>query len=124
MHLRGGTTSSDTIAQMLHTNPVVVRRTMAALRDAGYVASTGGRGGGWTLIQELGRLTVGDVHATLARSTTFAFGPAQDNPLCPVEAVVNRFIGDAQNAAERELLKRFSGQSLLTLVTELESERR
>lgn len=46
MHLRGGTTTSGTLAQMLHTNEVVVRRTMAALRTAGMVTSTGGRKGG------------------------------------------------------------------------------
>ncbi|MDF8360813.1 transcriptional regulator, partial [Achromobacter anxifer] len=28
MHLRGGTTTSGTLAQMLHTNEVVVRRSM------------------------------------------------------------------------------------------------
>ena len=42
MHLRGGTTTSDTIAQMLHTQPSLVRRTMAALREAGYVESIAG----------------------------------------------------------------------------------
>ncbi|HYE44453.1 MAG TPA: Rrf2 family transcriptional regulator, partial [Caulobacter sp.] len=38
--------TSDAIAQMLGTNPAVVRRTMAGLRDAGYVRSEKGHGGG------------------------------------------------------------------------------
>lgn len=44
MDLRGGTTTSETIAQMLHTQPSLVRRTMAALRAAGYVESIVGPG--------------------------------------------------------------------------------
>ena len=37
-----GTLTSDAAAIMLGTNPVVIRRTMAGLRDAGYVRSVRG----------------------------------------------------------------------------------
>lgn len=118
MHLRGGSTSSTILAQMLHTNPVVVRRTMAALRDVGYVASTGGRGGGWNLTRALDEITVHDVHVAISSASVFAFGPAEDNPQCPVEAVVNRFVGEAQHAAEQALLERLQGKRLSTLAAE------
>ena len=45
MGLLGGRETSERIAQMLNTNPVVVRRTMASLRQYGIVESEGGRGG-------------------------------------------------------------------------------
>jgi DNA-binding IscR family transcriptional regulator len=38
------------------TNPVVIRRTFAGLREAGIVAATKGHGGGW----RLARTTVDD----------------------------------------------------------------
>ncbi|NRA88555.1 MAG: Rrf2 family transcriptional regulator, partial [Rhizobiales bacterium] len=41
--------TSDKIAKILGTNPVVVRRMMAGLRVKEYVVSTKGAGGGWTL---------------------------------------------------------------------------
>ena len=47
MGLLGGRETSERIAQMLNTNPVVVRRTLGALREHGIVESEGGRGGGW-----------------------------------------------------------------------------
>ena len=115
MHLRGGATTSATIAEMLHTNPVVVRRTMAALRDAGYVTSTGGRGGGWVLSRELDELTVRDVHDAIEPAALFAIGPADDNPRCPVESKVNRFLVDALRAAEQTLLQRLAGTRLSEL---------
>jgi DNA-binding IscR family transcriptional regulator len=41
-----GPITSEAIGMMLGTNPVVVRRTLAGLRDAGYVRSDKGHGGG------------------------------------------------------------------------------
>ena len=41
--------TSEAIARMLGTNPVVVRRTMAGLRDVGYVGPEKGHGGGWEM---------------------------------------------------------------------------
>ena len=105
MHLRGGTTTSETIAQMLHTQPSLVRRTMAALREAGYVESIVGPKGGWVLCRELGDLTVRDIYAAIAHKSAFAIGAAYDNPACPVEAAVNQVLDDALNSAEEELLR-------------------
>jgi DNA-binding IscR family transcriptional regulator len=105
MHLLGGATPSSTIALMLHTNPVVVRRTMAALREAGYVKSTGGPGGGWALTCDLGDLTVRDVYEAIGHVAPFALGPADDNPKCPVEAAVNHHISEALDSAEQRLLQ-------------------
>lgn len=112
MHLRGGTTTSETIAQMLHTQPSLVRRTMAALREAGYVESVAGPGGGWMLRRGLANLTVRDIYAAIAHRRAFAIGPADDNPTCPVESAVNRFLGHALDSAEDELLRRFEGMRL------------
>lgn len=119
LHLRGGTTTSDTLALMLHTNPVVVRRMMASLRRAGYVASTGGRGGGWALTKELGGLTVGDVHRAIGRVALFAIGPAEDNPRCPVESAVNGFLVAALQAAEEKLLEGLANKTLAQLARQL-----
>jgi DNA-binding IscR family transcriptional regulator len=112
MDLRGGTTTSETIAQMLHTQPSLVRRTMAALRAAGYVESIVGPGGGWVLRRELGDLTVRDIYAAIAAKSAFAMGVADDNPACPVESAVNRFLDDALSSAEDELLRRFAQMPL------------
>lgn len=108
MHLRGGTTTSETIAKMLHTQPSLVRRTMASLREAGYVESSAGPGGGWVLCCKLSDLTVRDIYAAIARKSAFAIGPADDNPACPVERAVNRYLDDALSSAEDALLRRLA----------------
>lgn len=112
MHLRGGTTNSETIAKMLHTQPSLVRRTLAALREAGYVQSIAGPGGGWSLARDLSDLTVRDVYAAIAHTSVFSIGRAEDNPTCPVESAVNRFLDDALGSAETELLTRLAQMRL------------
>ncbi|PLQ00252.1 Rrf2 family transcriptional regulator [Cupriavidus pauculus] len=105
MHLRGGTTTSETIAQMLHTNAVLVRRTMASLREAGYVQSIPGPGGGWALARDLKDLTAKDIYTAIAPQGLFAIGLADDNSSCPVEAAVNRVLDGAMMSAEETWLR-------------------
>ena len=45
--------TSEALAKCLGTNPVVVRRTMGSLREAGLVAAERGHGGGWRLAADL-----------------------------------------------------------------------
>jgi DNA-binding IscR family transcriptional regulator len=119
MHLRGGSTTSQTIAQMLRTNAVLVRRTMAGLRKAGYVRSIGGPGGGWTLACKLDVITVQDLYLAVEHNNLFVLGPAEDNLKCPVEAAVNRHLCNALESAERALLHRFGATSLATVTREV-----
>jgi DNA-binding IscR family transcriptional regulator len=119
MHLRGGSTTSETIAQMLHTNPALVRRTMAALRDAGYVDSGSGPGGGWRLACALSDVTVEDVYIALSHRSAFSFGLAQDNATCPVEAVVNQYLTSTLDAAQATLLQVMGKTSLSDLAQQI-----
>lgn len=119
MHLRGGTTTSGTLAQMLHTNEVVVRRTMAALRTAGMVTSTGGRKGGWTLAQALDTITARDVYEAIGHGAVFTIGPADDNPACPVERAANQLVAQALGEGEAALLQRLGGTLLSDLAAQI-----
>lgn len=87
-----GAATSDVIARMLSTNPVVVRRTMAGLRDRGIVTSEKGPRGGWRLTRPLEELTLLDVHRALETVSVFTIGPTADHPECPVEHLANQAI--------------------------------
>lgn len=102
MHLLGGSETSEVIARMLNTNPVVVRRTMGLLRDAGIVSSAGGRSGGWTLGKPAEAISMLDVQRALD-GQIFAIGRSNDHPQCPVEQTVNNLIEHALQKAEAAL---------------------
>lgn len=121
MHLKGGATTSETIAQMLHTNPALVRRTMAPLREAGYVKSERGPGGGWALNCLLSEITAKDVYVALATKGLFALSPSQDNPNCPVELSVNHLLDQAMQNGENEFLKTLEKMRLSVLAEQIKS---
>lgn len=103
-----GPITSNAIAAMLDSNPALVRRIMAGLREAGYVRSDKGHGGGWSLVRPLSDITLLDVHTALGRPGIFAFGLANPTPTCLVEQAVNSAMSDALDEAQQSLLTRFA----------------
>ena len=116
-----GAATSELIAQMLNTNPVVVRRTMAGLREQGYVHSEKGHGGGWTLSRRLEEMTLLDVYRAVGEPPLFAIGPACDRPECLVEQAVNGALADAFAEAEKLLLERFAHVTLADIAADFDS---
>ncbi len=115
-----GPYTSEQIAQMLATNPVVVRRTMAGLRDAGYVRSEKGHGGGWRIACDLRTVTLLDVHLAVGGPQIFAIGNESDNPDCGVERVVNAALHDALTQAEQLLRNRLRDVTLADLARQFD----
>ena len=107
-----GVMTSDMIATMLDANPVVIRRTMAGLREQGYVRSEKGHRGGWTLTRPLAELSLLDIYRAVGEPSVFAVGPAYDMPGCPIEQAVNTTLKDVFDEAEQLLLRRFAGVTL------------
>lgn len=116
LHGREGTTSSEDIALMLNTNPVLVRRMMAGLRNAGHVNSTSGRNGGWVLAMDPDQITVLDVYQALEEPVIFAIGTGIDHPLCPLEKAINSTLDVAMAQAAGTLLREFGQVRLSELI--------
>ncbi|WP_315800599.1 Rrf2 family transcriptional regulator [Bradyrhizobium sp. SZCCHNS3002] len=110
-----GPVTSEALAAMMQTNPVVIRRIMAGLRDRGYVRSEKGHGGGWTLARDLAAVTLRDVYDSLGRPSLFAIGHRSDNPDCLVEQAVNAALDTSIQAAETLLLSRLGAITLAAL---------
>ncbi len=115
MHLLGGTETSATIALMLGTNPVVVRRIMGPLREAGLVDSTGGRAGGWRLARPASEIRLSEIHAALSTGSVLSIGLSKDHPTCPVEQAGNELLSSAFSAAEAALTEALENITLADL---------
>ncbi|WP_331710391.1 RrF2 family transcriptional regulator [Sphingomonas sp. CCH5-D11] len=123
MALHNGPMTSEAIARMLGTNPVLIRRTMAGLRDAGYVRSEKGHGGGWAIATDLETVTLLDVHRAVGGPRLFAIGIERPEFGCQIASVVNEAVDDALQEAERLLVERLSSISLAALVRTFEERR-
>jgi DNA-binding IscR family transcriptional regulator len=116
-----GPITSAAAADMLHTNPVVVRRTMAGLRDAGLVRSEKGHAGGWTLMKSLESVTMMDVYTAVGEPRIFAIGLADPAPECLVEQAVNASMTDALHKAEALLIAQLGEVTLAKIAKDFES---
>lgn len=110
--------TSETLAVCMSTNPVVVRRTMGLLRDAGLVAAERGHGGGWRIAADLSEVTLRQLHEALGEPALFAMGNRTEHPDCLVERVVNAALDSAFDDAEALLMRRFESVTLAELAAD------
>jgi DNA-binding IscR family transcriptional regulator len=110
-----GPMTSDMLAKAMSTNPVVVRRIMAGLRDDGYVRSEKGHGGGWVLARDLADVTLRDVYEALGCPALLAMGHRTEQPGCLVEQAVNAALDTAFRDAEALLISRLGDVTLARL---------
>ncbi|EZP69571.1 Transcriptional regulator, BadM/Rrf2 family [Sphingomonas paucimobilis] len=112
---QAGPQTSETLARAMDTNPVVIRRIMAGLRDQGFVHSEKGHGGGWTIACDLEAVTLRDIYDALGQPEILAMGNRTDAPGCLVEQAVNAALAQAFDDAEAMLLRRFGEITLAQL---------
>ncbi|MDI7861388.1 Rrf2 family transcriptional regulator [Rhizobiaceae bacterium n13] len=113
-----GPMTSEALGKCLGTNPVVVRRTMGLLREAGLVASDRGHSGGWRIAADLSAVNLRQLHDALGEPAIFAIGNRHETPECLVEQAVNAALDGAFAEAEALLLERFSHVSLADLAAD------
>jgi DNA-binding IscR family transcriptional regulator len=114
-----GPVTSEVMAKAMGTNPVVIRRIMAGLRDAGYVRAEKGHGGGWTLSCDLEKVTLRDIYRALGEPPLFAIGNRSENPDCLVEKAVNAALSQSIVDAEELLLASLSKVTLAALAADV-----
>lgn len=107
--------TSEVLAKAMGTNPVVIRRIMAGLRDQGYVRSEKGHSGGWTLACNLSEITLHDIYTALGCPSLLAIGNRTEAPGCLVEQAVNAALTHAFHDAEVLLLSRLDEVTLAML---------
>lgn len=120
MARHNGTFTSEQIAKMLQTNPVVVRRTMTGLREAGYVQSERGRNGGWKIVCDLRKTTLLDIHRAVGDSQIFAISPGDVHAVCAVERLVGQALSTTLESAGAIVYKRLASVTLADLAADFD----
>lgn len=118
----GGSSSSETLAQTVNTNAVVIRRLLLDLKSAGLIATRRGPGGGAQLARAAGEITLAEIYrATSGEVEPFGQHPHQPAKCCPVgreiQGVLQRVSERARHAVEAEL----EAVTLQNLVDEIQN---
>ena len=108
--------TSERIAASVNTNPVVIRRAIGRLRDAGIVEVQRGAGAGCRLARPPESITLREVYDAVADEPLFGFHARRPNQGCPVGGGIQPALAkvyDGVDAAVRAELARTTIADLL-----------
>lgn len=104
--------TSTTLATCLMTNPVVVRRVLGELREAGIVTSTKGHDGGWRLLRPAADISLRTIYAAMGESLLIRTESDPGDHQCGIVSAVNLVMGEFLSDAEALLAARLERVSL------------
>jgi Rrf2 family protein len=111
------TRTSEFIAGSVNTNPVVIRRLLGLLREAGIVESQGGVGGGWRLKIPADRITLLDIlRAVEPKGEAIALHRNEPNPLCLVGRNIQGVLTGVYGKVERLMDNEFARMTVTNIL--------
>lgn len=113
-----GILTSEEIASSVDTNPVVIRRVMADLRESGMVESRPGVNGGWRLKKPASSLTLCKVFESVHDEDLLAMH-AHPNPHCPIGGHIRESLQDIFAEAEKALHSSLSKQTVADVLEDV-----
>lgn len=107
------TRTSANIAEHAGTNPVVVRRVLGKLREAGLLVSEKGHSGGWTLAKPPESITLADVYLALEERLVSGNDGESKPSQCDVETDLQDRISEVLEDVEQSLVQRLRETSIV-----------
>jgi Rrf2 family protein len=117
--------TSACIAGSVNTNPVVIRRLLGLFREAGFVESKNGVGGGWVLVTDPKQITLIDVlRAVEPQNELFALHRCEPNQECPVGYCIQGVLTDVYDEVQEGMARHLARSTIASLVKTLEERMR
>ena len=104
-------TSAD-IADHAGTNPVVVRRVLGKLREAGLLTSEKGHSGGWKLAKPANGISLADVYLALDERLVSGTSEVEEPSDCSVETGLQARVAEVLDQIEETLVERLRETSI------------
>ncbi|MBV9129895.1 MAG: Rrf2 family transcriptional regulator [Verrucomicrobia bacterium] len=114
--------SSSRLAQTVNTNPVVIRRLLIELQEAGLISTLRGPRGGALLKRKPGKVTLREIHEAVDQGNTFGTHPNEPSQGCPVGKKIARVMEHIQDRTNRALERELARMTLADVLRELQSE--
>jgi Rrf2 family protein len=111
--------TSSEIADSLASNPVLVRRILGGLREAGLVWSAEGRGGGWSLARAAREITLYDAYAAVEGGPILSRHAHPPSAECEVGRNIQALIEVEFQDAERAMEERLGRTTIAHLVRQV-----
>ena len=110
--------TSDQVADSVNTNPVIIRRCLGDLRQAGLVNVRHGAGAGWSLARAPEEITLLEVYDAVGQESPFGLHHTEPNLECPVGRGIRPALGQVYGTIEQALRRELAAVSVADVLRE------
>jgi Rrf2 family protein len=110
---------SSRLAQTVNTNPVVIRRLLIELQEAGLISTLRGPHGGALLKRQPEKVTLREIHHAVEQGNTFATHPNEPSAECPVGRKIGKVMERIQARANRAMARELEKITLADVLRDL-----
>lgn len=111
---------SDYVAGSVNTNPVVIRRLLSNLQEAGLVVSQVGAAGGTMLAKQSKDIRLSEVYKALPCGEVFALHPKEPNQDCPIGKNMAAFLCGLQKEIDKSIEEKLRQYTLRDVIEHIE----
>lgn len=111
---------SDYVAGSVNTNPVVIRRLLSNLQEAGLVVSHVGASGGTTLAKPAKDIRLSEVYKALPCGEVFALHAKEPNQDCPIGRNMAAFLCGLQKEIDKSIDEKLHQYTLRDVIEHIE----
>lgn len=109
--------TSEWMAGSININPVIVRKELSVLREAGLIISRQGKEGGSRLARNAGDITISEIYAAVKNTEVLGKKNLNPNPICSVGKNINSHLNDLFTETDK-LVAEFLGNKTLQAFTD------
>ncbi|KFF08041.1 Rrf2 family transcriptional regulator [Chryseobacterium luteum] len=81
--------TSEWVAGSINVNPVIIRKELSVLREAGLIASRQGKDGGSQLAKNAEQISISEIYRAVKNSEVLGKKNQNPNPVCSVGKEIN-----------------------------------
>jgi Rrf2 family protein len=111
---------SEDLAESVNTNPVVIRRLLSNLQEAGLVISQVGACGGTVLAKRPKDIRLSEIYRSLPCGEVFALHPKEPNQNCPIGRKMGDFLCGLQKEIDKSIEDKLHQYTLRDVIEQIE----
>jgi Rrf2 family protein len=108
--------TSDRLAESVKTNPVVIRRIISELAQAGIVEARRGKSGGTCLARAASSIRLVEIYRAVEGHASFCAPAKQGDPACAVASCMQSLIKELVQDVDRAIEERLGSYTVADLV--------
>lgn len=109
---------SDWLAGSINVNPVMVRKEISVLREAGLVECRKGKEGGCRMAKSIDNITLSEIYLAVKNSEVLGKKNQHPNPKCDIGRVINQKLDVLFSETEEMVLSFLGNRSLKDFVNQ------